>query len=202
VLPPCRRLISLRLLDLSSPSSPEMPVVPLLCPAVACDTYNPASDTCFACDPPYRHRRVWIPDGPTPRTLVLCFDGTGDSFDNDVSQPSSISCLWPHETDSNVAFTEFKRRPIPGDAKERRPHEPACLLSGDPPLVTRKTPSSSCAPLQAGIGTYTNNVLKTPIIEAMSKKLDAMIAYDLPDHVKGLSFPPRVSCLTIPDESF
>ena len=42
---------------------------------------------------------------------------------------------------------------------------------------------------QAGIGTYTSNVLKAPIIESMSKVLDAMIAYDLPDHVKGFPSP-------------
>ena len=68
-----------------------MPAVPL-CPTVACDTYNPASAKCSACDPS-DHQRVWIPDGPTARTLVLCFDGTGDSFDEDVSQPSSPSYL-------------------------------------------------------------------------------------------------------------
>jgi len=44
---------------------------------------------CFACDPPYEHLREWKPD-PNGlerhgRTLVLCFDGTGDSFDEDVS---------------------------------------------------------------------------------------------------------------------
>ena len=44
---------------------------------------------CFACNPPYKHPREWKPDPDSPerhgRTLVLCFDGTGDSFDQDVS---------------------------------------------------------------------------------------------------------------------
>ena len=43
--------------------------------------------------------------------------------------------------------------------------------------------------LQAGIGTYTgNNVLGTPIVQATSKLLDQMIAWNLPEHIKGL--PP------------
>ena len=44
---------------------------------------------CFTCIPPYAHTREWIPDPQSSerkgRTLVLCFDGTGDSFDDDVS---------------------------------------------------------------------------------------------------------------------
>ena len=45
---------------------------------------------------------------------------------------------------------------------------------------------------QAGIGTYTSSVLKTPIIESVTKLRDKMVARNLGDHVKGLSFPPRV----------
>lgn len=29
--------------------------------------------------------RLWIPSSHSKRTLVLCFDGTGDEFDSDVS---------------------------------------------------------------------------------------------------------------------
>jgi len=49
---------------------------------------NPGK-TCFSCTPPDLHSREWKPDPDSPsreRTLVLCFDGTGDSFDEDVSQ--------------------------------------------------------------------------------------------------------------------
>ena len=44
--------------------------------------------TCFACHI-RNHPRKWAPDPDSParkRTLVLCFDGTGESFDADVSQ--------------------------------------------------------------------------------------------------------------------
>ena len=50
---------------------------------------HPNPNTCSACKPAYEHERRWISnpkDGPErKRTLVLCFDGTGDSFDQDVS---------------------------------------------------------------------------------------------------------------------
>jgi uncharacterized Zn-finger protein len=48
---------------------------------------SPHQDACFSCNPPYEHPRVWIPDPEETRrakTIVLCFDGTGDSFDEDV----------------------------------------------------------------------------------------------------------------------
>lgn len=45
---------------------------------------------------------------------------------------------------------------------------------------------------QAGIGTYTNSVVKTPILETMAKFRDKMFARTLSEHVKGLSFPPRI----------
>ena len=48
---------------------------------------------CFAndkCPESPEHPRKWIsyPDGPERKqcTLVLCFDGTGDSFDESISQ--------------------------------------------------------------------------------------------------------------------
>ena len=179
-----------------------MSTIPLLGPtpiSVGGATFNPALDACFTCTPPYQHPRVWIPDGPTDRTLVLCFDGTGDSFDQDVSQAcylSSRSC--PR---LNATSTEFKRRSIPGDAEERRSHEAARVLPGDSSRPTCKPRRPHLPSRQAGIGTYTSSVLKTPIIEGTSKLLDQMIAYNLPDHIKGLSFPPRVPPLTMPDQS-
>ena len=54
---------------------------------------------------------------------------------------------------------------------------------------------------QAGIGTYTSNVLKTQIIETTSKLVDAMIAWNMPEHIKGLS-TPHVPLPTVPDKSF
>jgi hypothetical protein len=58
--------------------------------SVGGDTLHPNANACFTCTPPYQHAREWQPDPNTPdrgRTLVLCFDGTGDSFDQDVSTP-------------------------------------------------------------------------------------------------------------------
>jgi len=70
------------------------------------------------------------------------------------------------------------------------------------PLGPHVNPAVLMPSRQAGIGTYTSSVLKTPIIEGTSKLLDQMIAYNLPDHIKGLSFPPHVLPLTMPDQSF
>ena len=52
--------------------------------------------------------------------------------------------------------------------------------------------------LQPGIGTYTNNVNKTPAIEKATKFGDKMFAHSLKDHILGLSFScPTISpCLT------
>jgi len=63
--------------------------------------YPGPEEACFACDPPpYKHLREWKadPNGPERRgrTLVLRFDGTGDSFDEDVSEHhphfSQVAC--------------------------------------------------------------------------------------------------------------
>jgi len=75
--------------------------------------------------------------------LVLCFDGTGDSFDQD---------------NSNVV--QFLA------------------------MLKKDDPNKQLVYYQAGIGTYTSNVLQTPIVEGMSKLLDQMIAWNLPDHIK------------------
>ena len=37
--------------------------------------------------------RVWIPKEHKNRTLVLCFDGTGDHFDSDVSTVENFTPL-------------------------------------------------------------------------------------------------------------
>ena len=52
---------------------------------------------------------------------------------------------------------------------------------------------------QAGIGTYTSNVLKTPIIERVSQLRDKMFAHSLGEHIQGLFFPLHstvLQCLT------
>jgi hypothetical protein len=81
---------------LPTPIAPQhTPVTPLPTPAPVKTNdglLGPLVDACFSCRPPFQHKRVWIsdpktadPEDPRGRTLVLCFDGTGDSFDADVS---------------------------------------------------------------------------------------------------------------------
>ena len=116
-----------------------MSAIPLLGPApivAGGGTLNPEVNACFTCTPPYQHSREWKPDPDSPdrrRTLVVCFDGTGDSFDQDVSGPfpPSPSRLGP----LNTAFTELQRRPILGHVEERRSHKAARLLPGDSPVL-------------------------------------------------------------------
>ncbi|KAF9786823.1 hypothetical protein BJ322DRAFT_1052259 [Thelephora terrestris] len=73
------------------PSFPKMTTIPLLGPtpiSLGGETLHPDGHACFTCNPPYQHPREWAPNPQTPgrkRTLVLCFDGTGDSFDQDNS---------------------------------------------------------------------------------------------------------------------
>ena len=74
-----------------------MSTAPLLGPApvpvAGGETLYPGTNVCFTCTPPYKHERDWVPKPDAPgreRTLVLCFDGTGDSFDQDVSRSSGI----------------------------------------------------------------------------------------------------------------
>ena len=55
---------------------------------------------------------------------------------------------------------------------------------------------------QAGIGTYTSNVLKTPIVESISKLLDEMVAWNLDEHIKGLSTLLASHRLTVSDITF
>ena len=54
---------------------------------------------------------------------------------------------------------------------------------------------------QAGVGTYTSDVLRMPIIEGTSKFVDAVIAWNMPEHIKGPS-TPHVPLPTVPDKSF
>lgn len=128
--------------------------IPLLGPTpVSIDggTFNPEVNACFTCTPPYEHPRHWKPDPESldrHRTLVLCFDGTGDSFDQD---------------NSNVV--QFLA------------------------MLKKDDPTKQLVYYQAGIGTYTSDVIKTPIVQGVSKLLDEMVAWNLADHIKdGYTF--------------
>jgi len=59
-------------------------------------------------------------------------------------------------------------------------------------LSLRVNPAVLMCFRQAGIGTYTSNVLKTPIIERVTKLRNKMFARDLHEHVKGLSVSPHI----------
>ena len=182
--------------------------IPLLGPLptdIEGDIVYPNKDACFACTPPYNQRsRRWIQAGNfgplcTQRTLVLCFDGTCDSFDRDVRQPFGTPLPDPDCTRYlSRVFTEFERRPILVGVKERRSCEAACLLSGYFHQPTYQIPAPHSF-LQAGIGTYTgDNVLGTPVIQSASKLLDQMFAWNLPGHIKGIpsfldSHPSRLT---------
>ena len=98
-----------------------MPAVPLLGPvpikAGRC-ILNPKPDRCFACTPIYEHERQWIPKSipGMARNLVLCFDGTGDSFDKDVSQlphPGARDLTWHFQNSNVVQFLAMLKKDDP-----------------------------------------------------------------------------------------
>lgn len=69
-----------------------------------------------------RPAKVWIPKARSNRTIVLCFDGTGDQFDSDVRPSVPIpECVYS-------SFSELERRPIGVDATQGRYHATAGIL--------------------------------------------------------------------------
>ena len=55
------------------------------------------------------------------RTLVLCFDGTGDKFDSDVRNPSSLLCSPTTLTQPRLCvMTELQRCTVYITTKERQ----------------------------------------------------------------------------------
>lgn len=59
-----------------------------------------------------------IPPAHTHRTLVLCFDGTGDQFDTDVSSPgilplSLLMMHYPRTRTSSSSFPCLRRMTLP-----------------------------------------------------------------------------------------
>ena len=85
---------------------------------------------------------------------------------------------------------EFKHPAVLGNAEERRPYTAGCLLPGS--LCQHSKSDVLIWFGQAGIGTYTSSVLKTPILESISKTLDLMFASDIGNHIQGLSVSPQV----------
>ncbi|KAF5372317.1 hypothetical protein D9615_009242 [Tricholomella constricta] len=87
-----------------------------------------------------------VPPQHSYRTLILCFDGTGDQFDADV---------WLQNSNIVELFAMLKK-----DDREQQ----MCYY-------------------QAGIGTYTNPEIATPMMAKISKALDEAIAWNLDAHV-------------------
>lgn len=75
--------------------------------------------------------RIWLPhpNSKRARTLVLCFDGTGDQFDSDVSFRLRSHVISRHLLMFNVS--ELERRPACGHAEERRYGQATRLLPGN-----------------------------------------------------------------------
>jgi hypothetical protein len=119
------------------------------------------SRTSTAWGPP---KRQWMPRPDDPhrhpsRTLILCFDGTGDQFDNDVR----VQCLSSPTVRSAFYF------------KNSNIVQLVALLKKD-------DPSRQMVYYQPGIGTYTN---AGPGFRALSKVMDLMLAWSLDKHVRG-----------------
>ncbi|EIN13932.1 hypothetical protein PUNSTDRAFT_110090 [Punctularia strigosozonata HHB-11173 SS5] len=95
--------------------------------------------------------RDWIPafrsqhrEHRRRRTLILCFDGTGDSFDDDNSNVVQLISMLKKD-DANEQMVYY----------------------------------------QTGIGTYSGNpLLALPLVQAISRTLDEMVAWNLGRHVK------------------
>ncbi|KAI0673866.1 hypothetical protein C8Q78DRAFT_1076827 [Trametes maxima] len=113
-------------------------------------------------------------DPAAPRTLVLCFDGTGDQFDSD---------------NSNVVkfFSLLKK----DDRREQMVYYQVSGATTLPLMVIDRGYSSGsrvCFPTaalctQAGIGTYTTPQVSTALGQAVSKILDEAVAWNLDAHV-------------------
>ena len=75
------------------------------------DDKEPSSSP-IATSPEAFHESQWtdnvVPPSHKNRTLIVCFDGTGDKFDGDVSSANPRPC----RTDANGSHLEFKCRSI------------------------------------------------------------------------------------------
>lgn len=67
--------------------------------------------------------KVWVPETHENRTIVLCFDGTGDHFDSDVRT------IFVHLVRSLTPCVELERRPARVHVVQRRYFKAARVLS-------------------------------------------------------------------------
>ena len=68
-----------------------------------------------------------VPPKHKHRTLIVCFDGTGDKFDNDVG----LVHFRPRRTKANDGFPEFQCRSINLDVEEGQQPRANGVLPGD-----------------------------------------------------------------------
>lgn len=141
--------------------------------------------------PSVKPAQVWIPavrkgEDEAKRTLVLCFDGTGDQFDSDVSSRFSIvASLLNNPPDLSRIQTSFNWCLC----YVRTTHRDSSFIIR---FVERFSLASSehgvdSLNAQAGIGTYTT--VHLPVISTASEMLDEMLATNLSMHVKCTFLP-------------
>ena len=127
-----------------------------------------------------------IPKKHNNRTLVLCFDGTGDKFDADVRKPPINIMLSYHHHPHFRVMIELERRAVHIPAKEGQQARTDGLLSGTS-IGTPVWHDTDILRRKAGIGTY---VAKhgpgffTPVVKKMSKVLDEAVAWNLASHTQ------------------
>lgn len=97
--------------------------------------------------------KVWVPKQHANRTLVLCFDGTGDQFDSDVRPPplylSSICTHYVHRTRTSSSWSRCF-------AKMTRPNS-SCTTSP----ASGRTPAQSSPSSRASVRRSTTCSLRT-----------------------------------------
>ncbi|KAJ7912889.1 hypothetical protein B0H13DRAFT_2005834 [Mycena leptocephala] len=104
---------------------------------------------------------TFVPPKNDHRCLILCFDGTGDQFDADNSNiVQLVSALKKDDRKQQMVY--YQVNSLSCWARQ---------FSADRPLR------------QSGIGTYTSSKFASPIPTKISLTLDAMIAWNLDDHV-------------------
>ncbi|KAG6919079.1 hypothetical protein DXG01_009332 [Tephrocybe rancida] len=101
-----------------------------------------------------------IPPRHMHRTLVLCFDGTGDQFDEDNSNIVNFFSLLKKD-DSKDQLVYYQ-------VQSTLPLRPCDLM---------------CRVLQAGIGTYTIPQIAKPMMAKFHRVVDSMIGIHLNAHV-------------------
>ncbi|KAL4070342.1 hypothetical protein J3A83DRAFT_3177895 [Scleroderma citrinum] len=97
------------------------------------------------------------------RTLVLCFDGTGDQFDNNNSNiVKFFSALKKDDPSHQMVYYQVRSAILPLDF-----------------------PSLTVGTIKSGIGTYTIPQLVSPFWSKVTKTVDMMIGNHLDAHVMG-----------------